>query len=77
MRNSVPTPLGSVMDMLGISHRAVPGETVCGAVVLLKIVDDDGCVVLSAEWSADISWLERVGMLREAEKAEHRRQRGL
>jgi hypothetical protein len=44
-------------------------------VVLLKIVDEDGCVVLAAEWSPELSWLERVGMLREAEKIERRRHR--
>lgn len=70
-------PLGRVMDMLGISHAGAPGHTVLGAVVLLKIVDEDGCVVLGAEWSPNLSWLERVGMLREAENAEHRRQEPL
>ena len=70
-------PLGNLLDMLGISHATAPGHTVSGAVVLLKIVDEDGCVVLGAEWSAGLSWLERVGMLREAEQAEHCRHEGL
>lgn len=69
--------LGSVMSMLGVSHAVAPGHTVCGAVVLLKIVDQDGCVILGAEWSPELSWLERIGMLREAENAEHLRQRDL
>jgi hypothetical protein len=63
------------MHVLGLSHEVAPGEVVCGAVVLLKIIDQDGCVVLGAEWSPALSWLERVGMLREAEHQERRRHR--
>jgi hypothetical protein len=75
--NTMSTPLGSLVDLLGISHRAAPGQTVCGAVVLLKIVDADGSVMLGAEWSPELSWLERVGMLREADRAEHVRHQDL
>jgi hypothetical protein len=71
------TPLGSLIDMLEVSRVTRAGETVTGAVVLLKIVDQDGCVHLGAAWSPELSWLERVGMLREAEQVEHRRERDL
>ncbi len=64
--------LGETMDILGVRHEIEDGHTVCGAVVLLKIVDGDGCITLGAEWSTGLTWLERVGMLREAEHAESR-----
>jgi hypothetical protein len=73
---TTPRPLGEVMDALGIIHTGEEGDLVHGAMVLLKIVDADGCVSLGAEWSPELSWLERVGMLREAECTERRRHRG-
>ena len=72
---TMSTPLGNLIDMLGVTHNTAPGQTVCAAVVLLKIVDADGCVILAAEWSPELSWLERIGMLRQAEQTEHQRQR--
>lgn len=70
-------PLGEVVDSLGVTHQPEPGEQVQGAMVLLKVVDDDGHVALRAVWSGGLSWLERVGMLREAERAETTRNLGL
>lgn len=74
---ATPAPLGKTMDDLGVSHATESGDTVRGAMVLLQVVDKDGCVALDAEWSPGLSWLERIGMLREAERAEHRRQGSL
>ena len=70
-------PLGGDLDGLGISHAPEPDEQIRGAVVLLKVVDDDGNVSLRAVWSPGLSWLERIGMLREAERAETTRHLGL
>jgi hypothetical protein len=75
--NTTPVPLGDIVDALGVTHTAMTGETVHGAMVLLKIVDEDGSVTLGAEWSPELTWLERAGMLREAEHAERRRHRDL
>lgn len=69
--------LGELINRLGVVHRPDAGERVDGAVVLLKVLDHDGNIGLRAVWSSDLNWLERVGMLREAEQAETRRNLGL
>ena len=70
-------PLGRQLDDLGVAHVPRADEQVRGAVVLLKVTDDDGNVSLRAVWSPGLSWLERIGMLREAERAETTRHLGL
>lgn len=62
--------VAGALDRLGVTHAHAPGEEVTGAIVLLKVVDEDGVVALHAVWSEGLSWLERIGMLREAEVAE-------
>lgn len=60
-------PIGDLLDSLGVEHEPLDGELVAGAVVLLKVITDDGCVTLRTAYSDGMSWLERVGMLRSAE----------
>ena len=62
--------LGELIDSLGVAQRLADDELVEGAVVLLKVVDDDGEVTLRAAWSDGMSWIERIGMLRAAERCE-------
>ncbi len=62
--------LGSLIDALGVEQTIKEGELVAGAVVLLKVVTADGEVLLRSAWSDGISWVERVGMLRAAERTE-------
>jgi hypothetical protein len=64
--------LGSIIDSLGCSPELKEHDLVDSAVVILKIVEPDGTVRLSTCWSENISWLERVGMIRSAEQREHR-----
>lgn len=62
--------LGDLIDSLGVTQRVRERELVASAVVLLKVVDEDGEVSLRAAWSDGMSWIERIGMLRAAERCE-------
>lgn len=62
--------LGQLIDSMGITHRVLPGEQVCGAVVLLTVEEPDGHVSLRCAWSEGMTWVERLGLLRAAERAE-------
>lgn len=64
--------LGEIIDGLGCESDVKDGDLVDSAVIILKIVEPDGQVHLSTCWSENISWLERVGMIRAAEQREHR-----
>jgi hypothetical protein len=62
--------LGQLIDSLGITHEVGPDEQVCGAVVLLTVAEPDGHVSLRCAWSDGMTWVERLGLLRAAERAE-------
>jgi hypothetical protein len=62
--------VGNLLDSLGIEHHPEPGELVASAVVLLKVIDNDGEVSLRTLCSDGLSWIERIGMLRAAEHVE-------
>lgn len=63
-------PLGELIDRLGVTQQVDQDETVCGAVVLLTVEEPDGHLSLRCAWSEGMSWIERIGLLRAAERAE-------
>lgn len=63
-------PLGRLIDDLGITHQINADERVCGAIVLLAVEEPDGHRSLRCAWSDGMSWYERIGLLRAAERAE-------
>ncbi|MFC5802794.1 hypothetical protein [Streptomyces formicae] len=63
-------PIGDVLDGLGIEATVRQGELVSGAMVLLKVIDNDGDTRLSMSHSDGLGWIERAGMLRVAELIE-------
>lgn len=63
-------PAGAVVDSLGIKTNLDDGDLVAGGVLLLKVIDPNGGVRLSSWWSDGMSWLEKSGMLRIAERVE-------
>ena len=63
-------PIGNLLDSLGVDHAPDDGELVTDAVVLLKVIHDDGTVGLRIRHSPGMSWLERYGMLAVAAKTE-------
>jgi len=62
--------LGRLIDSMGITHEVRPEEQVRGAVVLLTVQEPDGNVSLRCAWSDGMTWVERLGLLRAAERAE-------
>lgn len=62
--------LGQLIDSMGVTHEVRPDEQVCGAVVLLAVQEPDGHVSLRCSWSEGMTWIERIGILRAAERAE-------
>jgi len=62
--------LGPVIDELGVKQQLEPDEVVCGAVVLLTVQEPDGHISLRCAWSDGMTWIERIGLLRAAERAE-------
>ncbi|MFJ2717420.1 hypothetical protein [Streptomyces sp. NPDC087437] len=62
--------LGSAIDALGITGTLASGELVAGAIVLMKVLQEDGITRLSVSHSDGLGWLERAGMLRIAETME-------
>ncbi|MFF9123172.1 hypothetical protein ACF09J_07720 [Streptomyces sp. NPDC014889] len=63
-------PLGSALDALGITGTLDDGELVAGAIVLMKVLQEDGSTRLSMSYSEGLGWIERAGMLRIAEAME-------
>jgi len=62
--------LGDLIDELGVKQQIDEDETVRGAVVLLTVEEPDGHLSLRCAWSDGINWIERIGLLRAAERAE-------
>jgi hypothetical protein len=62
--------LGELINELGVKQQIDEDEKVCGAVVLLTIEEPDGHLSLRCAWSEGMSWIERIGVLRAAERAE-------
>jgi hypothetical protein len=62
--------LGHLIDQLGVRQQLAEDEHVCGAVVLLTVEEPDGHLSLRCAWSDGMSWIERIGVLRAAERAE-------
>ena len=62
--------LGRLIDSMGITHEVRPGEKVSGAVVLLTVEEPDGHMSRRCAWSEGMTWVERLGLLRAAERAE-------
>jgi hypothetical protein len=68
--NSLDHSLGRVVDDLGVTHEIGPDEDVRGAVVLITVQEPDGHLSLRCAWSEGMTWIERIGLLRAAERAE-------
>jgi hypothetical protein len=69
-------PVGPIVDGLGVTVDFDDGVLVTDAVVVLKTIDPDGHVHLCCSWGEGMSWVERLGMLRAAERMELPRKGG-
>lgn len=61
-------PIGDLLDALGVTVGS--GELVPGALVLLKVVGEDGSLRLVLVYSDGLGWIERAGMLTVAQAIE-------
>jgi hypothetical protein len=68
--HSEEQPIGDILDGLGITAGIDDGELVAGAVVILKVLQDDGRTRLSVSHSDGLGWIERAGMLTVAQDVE-------
>ena len=63
--------VGQLVNNLGVTAETLTDDTlVTDALVLLKCVQPDGTVTLLMANSDGMSWIERLGMLRAAERIE-------
>jgi hypothetical protein len=70
MQDGQDRRLGPIIDEMGVTQELRPDEQVCGAVVLLTVEEPDGHLSLRCAWSEGMTWVERIGLLRAAERAE-------
>jgi len=64
------TTLGQLVDSLGVTATLDEGELISDAIVILKVIDEDGGVGLRMRYSESLNWIERIGILRAAEQLE-------
>ena len=67
---SDPQPIGQLLDSLGVTSTIAPDDLPVSALVLLKVVNANGGVRLSAAWSDGMDWITRLGMLTAATASE-------
>jgi hypothetical protein len=60
--------LGPIIDGLGCTPTLDQDDLVAAAVVVMKVIEPNGTVRLSISWSDGLGWIERLGMLRAAER---------
>lgn len=61
--------IGEVLDGLGITLDLDDGDLVASALVLAKVVGEDGQVSLFVGESEGLSWLEQIGLVTAAQQA--------
>lgn len=67
---SESVPIGDLLNSLGVTYQQEDGALISDALVILKVIREDGAVSLRLGWSDGMSWIERIGMLRTAEHIE-------
>lgn len=67
---SAGVPIGDRIDALGVAANVQDGDLIEAAVVLLKVVDAEGCEVVRCAWSDGMSWITRRGMVETARDME-------
>jgi formylmethanofuran dehydrogenase subunit A len=63
--------LGQLIDSLGLEISLKDGDLVGGAIILIKVIEEDGTVRMSGGWDDGLSWIERLGMLQAARVMEN------
>ncbi len=56
-------PSGPILDGLGVTIDLSDGDLVSDAVVIAKVVTEDGSVTVSLSSSESMSWLDQFGLI--------------
>lgn len=56
-------PVGDILDSLGVELDLDEGDLIASAVVLAKVIKEDGGVTLAYAHSEGICWIETVGLI--------------
>jgi hypothetical protein len=67
-----PRPVGEMVDALGIRAKIRPDDLICGAIVVIAVMEPDGILSLRCCASGGLNWLEKRGMLETALDLERR-----
>lgn len=57
------TEFAELLSHLDMTVRLEPGELVAGAIMFLKVVDEEGNISVRYNWSDGIGPFERIGVL--------------
>lgn len=56
-------PAGAIVDGLGIDLDLTEGDLVADALIIAKVIGDDGEVSLSISNSPTLSWIDQLGLI--------------
>lgn len=56
-------PVGQIIDSLGVRVSQADGEIIADAVVILRVMGEDGEEWIRTGWSDGLGWVTRSGML--------------
>lgn len=59
-------PVGDLLNRLGVVFYPIEGDSVEDAIVVMRVLEESGMEKLVIQHSS-VSWLLRIGMLRQAE----------
>ena len=69
-------PIGDTLDKLGVTLSRDDSDLITDALVICKVMNEDGDVRLAVAWSTGMSWIERAGMTAIAHETELREGQG-
>ncbi len=61
-------PAGPILDGLGVTIDLNKGDLVSDAVVIAKVITEDGSVTVSLSSSESMSWLDQFGLIAAAHR---------
>ncbi len=61
-------PAGPILDGLGLTIDLNEGDLVSDAVVIVKVITEDGSVTVSLSSSESMSWLDQFGLIAAANR---------
>lgn len=65
--------VGGTLDSLGVEMTVNAGDLISHAMVIARLVQPDGSVVIRSAWSAGLAWDDRLKLTHIAHQSELRR----